>query len=55
MYNLLQDPLIRVRLTGGATTAMSLPDVYDAMSSDRVSDFPALRPHQRHAVTTQVP
>ena len=49
MYNLLQDPLIRVRLTGGATTAMSLPDVYDAMSSDRVSDFPALRPHQRHA------
>lgn len=49
MYNLLRDPLIRIRLNGGATTAMSLPGVYDAMSSDRVSDFPALRPHQRHA------
>ena len=49
MYNLLRDPLVRVRLNRGVTTAMSLPGVYDALSSDQVSDFPALRPHQRHA------
>ena len=49
MHNLLEEPLIRVRLTDGTATAMSLPAVYDAMSLDRVSAFPALRPHQRHA------
>ena len=49
MYNLLRDPLVRVRLGGGGTMAMSLPGVYDALSSDQVSDYPALRPHQRHA------
>ena len=49
MYNLLQEPLIRVRLTDGTARVMSLPTVYDAMWSDRVSAFPALRPHQRHA------
>ena len=49
MHNLLHDPLIRVRLTDGTTTAMSLPDVYSAMSTDGVAAFPALRPHQRHA------
>ncbi len=49
MHNLIEDPLIRVRLTDGTIRSMSLPDVYGVMSSDRVSSFPALRPHQRHA------
>ena len=49
MNSLLNDPLIRVRLTDGSTTAMSLPDVYGAMSADDIEAFPALRPHQRHA------
>ena len=49
MHNLLEEPLIRVRLTDGTATDMSLPAVYDAMSLDRVSAFPSLRPHQRHA------
>lgn len=49
MYNLLEDPLIRVRLTDGTTEAMSLPDAYGALSEDQVAAFPALRPHQRHA------
>ena len=49
MHNLLVDPLIRVRLTDGRTEAMSLPDVYAALSAERVAAFPALRPHQRHA------
>ncbi len=49
MHNLLFDPLIRVRLTDGTIEAMSLPDVYAALSEDRVAAFPALRPHQRHA------
>ena len=49
MHSLLNDPLIRVRLTDGSTTAMSLPDVYGAMSAHNIEAFPALRPHQRHA------
>ncbi len=49
MHNLLDDLLIRVRLTDGTTKAMSLPEVYGVLSADRVAAFPALRPHQRHA------
>lgn len=49
MHNLLTDPLIRVRLADGTSPALSLPDVYEAMAADRVTAFPALRPHQRHA------
>ena len=49
MNSLLNDPLIRVRLTDGSTKAMSLPDVYGVMSADDIEAFPALRPHQRHA------
>ena len=49
MHNLLHEPLIRVRLTDGTTTVMSLPEVYGAMSTDGVAAFPALRTHQRHA------
>ena len=47
--NLLTDRLIRTRLTDGEIEIQSLPEVYAAMSLDRVAAFPALRPHQRHA------
>ena len=49
MHNLLADPLIRLRLNDGTTAAMSLPEVYEALTADAVNAFPALRPHQRHA------
>ena len=49
MNNLLTDPLIRVRLTTGTATAMSLPQVYEALAADGIEAFSALRPHQRHA------
>ena len=49
MLNLLVDPLLPTRFSDGTTEALSLPDVYEAMAADRVSAFPALRPHQRHA------
>lgn len=49
MYNLLTDPLIRVRLVTGESASLSLPAVYEAASTDSIAAFPALRPHQRHA------
>lgn len=49
MHNLVTDPLIRVRLANGRTATMSLPDIFEAASTDEVAAFPALRPHQRHA------
>ena len=49
MHNLLTDPLIRVRLVDGSSATVSLPDIYEAASSDAVAAFPPLRPHQRHA------
>ena len=49
MTNLLTDPLIRVGRTDGQAAVLSLPGVYEAMVSDEVASFPALRPHQRHA------
>ena len=49
MHNLLIDPLIRVRRSGDHSAAMSLPEVYEAASTDDIAAFPALRPHQRHA------
>ena len=48
MHNLLADPLIRARLPGGEER-LSLPEVLAALAADRISGFPALRPHQRHA------
>lgn len=48
MYNLLLDPIIRVRLHDGAGR-LNLPEVYAALAADAVADFPALRAHQRHA------
>ena len=47
--NLIDDALIRVRLTDGTTDTLSLPAVYAAMVMDRVVAFSALRCHQRHA------
>ena len=49
MHDLLADPLIRLRLADGTAAAMSLPEVYEALTADAVAAFPALRPHQRHA------
>ena len=49
MHNLLADPLIRLRLADGAAAAVSLPEVYEALTADAVAAFPAMRPHQRHA------
>ena len=49
MHNLLLDPLIGVRVADTSVTGMSLPELYAEMIGDRVTAFPALRPHQRHA------
>lgn len=49
MLSLLVDPLVPTHSCDGTAEALSLPDLYEAMAQDRVSSFPALRPHQRHA------
>ena len=49
MHNLLTDPLIRYRQSGGALREASLPEIYSALMAGEVQAFPALRPHQRHA------
>ena len=49
MLDLLLDPLLPTRFSDGNCAALSLPEVYEAMGADRVTAFPALRPHQRHA------
>lgn len=49
MHDLLVDPLIRVHLSEGEVERLSLPEVFAALAADRISAFPALRPHQRHA------
>ena len=49
MYNLLTDPLIRVRLPAGVTDTLSLPGVLAALSSRGIESFLGLLPHQRHA------
>ncbi|MBK5969328.1 MULTISPECIES: type I-E CRISPR-associated protein Cse1/CasA [Thiorhodovibrio] len=48
-YSLLDEPLIGVRLAAdGSWTQLSLPALFVALTGDRIRDFPALRPHQRH-------
>lgn len=48
-HSLLDEPLIRTRLrSGDHPVAYSLPGLFVALAQDRVCDFPALRPHQRH-------
>ena len=49
MNDLLQDPIIRTRLSGGTTEKLSLPALYSVLMDDQVESQPALRPHQRHA------
>jgi len=49
IHSLLDEPLIGVRLGGDRRrTGLSLPALFIAMADDKVRDFPALRPHQRH-------
>lgn len=50
MHNLLVDPLIRVQLRDGSTARVSLPEVYSGLIAEQIAAFPALRPHQRHAL-----
>ena len=48
-HSLLDEPLIRARLrSSDDPVAYSLPRLFVALAEDRVCDFPALRPHQRH-------
>ena len=48
-YSLLDEPLIRWRcLDRGDTQRSGLPELFAAMAANRLRDFPALRPHQRH-------
>ena len=49
MHNLMTDPLIRYRQSGGTLCDASLSEVFCALMADEVEAFPALRPHQRHA------
>ncbi len=49
LYSLLDEPLISARLaTEGHRLKYSLPGLLAALTEDRLRDFPALRPHQRH-------
>jgi CRISPR system Cascade subunit CasA len=48
-YDLLAEPLISITTPDVvAPTMVSLPELYAALVRDEVTDFPALRPHQRH-------
>jgi CRISPR system Cascade subunit CasA len=46
--NLLDEALIRIRDPDGRAQRLSLPELFVALASDAVRDYPALRPHQRH-------
>jgi len=49
-FCLLTEPLIRYRrVTDGNAVFANLPELFVAMAADEVRDYPALRPHQRHA------
>jgi CRISPR system Cascade subunit CasA len=48
-YSLIDEPLIGTRLVdGGRRKHYTLPGLFAALAADRIRDFPALRPHQRH-------
>jgi CRISPR system Cascade subunit CasA len=49
MYNLLVEPLIRVRCKDGTKTALSLPAVLAGLSTGDLDAFIGLMRHQRHA------
>ena len=50
MFNILTDKLIRMDISADSRVEASLPEVYAALMADEVESFPALRPHQRHAL-----
>ena len=50
MSSILTVPVIRVKHDDGAINSMTLAQVYAALMNDDVASFPALRPHQRHAL-----
>jgi CRISPR system Cascade subunit CasA len=47
-YSLLDEPLIGARLPDGQRIRLTLPALFVALADDRIRDFPAVRPHQRH-------
>ena len=49
MYNILTEPIIHYAAASGTQVPGSLPEIYVALLVDKVTSFPALRPHQRHA------
>lgn len=49
MHNLLTEALLRARRRDGAVAAYSLPGIFALLAQDALSEFPALRRHQRHA------
>ena len=49
MFNILTDPVIRVKYNNDVIDILTLPQVYAALMEDDIAAFPALRPHQRHA------
>ncbi len=50
VFNLIDEPLIRVVDLAGEARTVSLPGLYAALMLDRVADVPALQAHQRHAL-----
>lgn len=48
MFDLITEPLIRVRLHDGSRAKLSLPALYQQLANDSVDSFVALRAHQRH-------
>jgi CRISPR system Cascade subunit CasA len=48
-FSLLDEEAIRYRTHDGNVRKASLPQLLVALGDDAVRDFPALRPHQRHA------
>lgn len=48
--NILEDPVIRISASDGATIQSSLPELFAALMRDEIETFPAQRPHQRHAL-----
>ena len=48
MFNILTDPVIRVKHNNSAIDKLTLPQVYAALMADDVVSFPAMRPHQKH-------
>jgi CRISPR system Cascade subunit CasA len=47
-FSLLDQALIRYRTSNRQERYATLPELLIAFNNDEVSDFPALRPHQRH-------